>query len=120
MTQVIAQVLPGHPAGVLTGPNLAREVMTGHAAAAVVAMPDERVAMPLQDIFKAPLFRVYRSADVIGAEIAGALKNVFAIAAGMSTGPGTGDNTRALVICLAGTQMTRLGVAIGGVHRPFP
>src|SRR5438105_1491500 len=82
MTQVIGQVLPGHPAGVLTGPNLAREVMTGHAAAAVIAMPDERVAMPLQDIFKAPLFRVYRGTDVIGAEIAGALKNVFAIAAG--------------------------------------
>src|SRR2546423_7491268 len=83
MTQVIEQVLPGHPAGVMTGPNLAREVMTGHAAATVIAMADEHVAVPLQDIFKAPLFRAYRSTDVVGAEIAGALKNVFAIAAGM-------------------------------------
>ncbi|TML38131.1 MAG: NAD(P)H-dependent glycerol-3-phosphate dehydrogenase [Actinobacteria bacterium] len=119
MTQVIGQVLPGHPAGVLTGPNLAREVMTGHAAAAVIAMPDERVAMPLQDIFKAPLFRVYRSTDVIGAEIAGALKNVFAIAAGMSTGLGTGDNTRALVICRSIAEMTRLGVVMGGDQLTF-
>jgi glycerol-3-phosphate dehydrogenase (NAD(P)+) len=119
MTQVIEQVVPGHPAGVLTGPNLAREVMTGHAAAAVVAMPDERVAMPLQDIFKAPLFRIYRSTDVVGAEVAGALKNVFAIAAGMSTGLGTGDNTRALVICRAIVEMTRLGVAMGGDQLTF-
>jgi glycerol-3-phosphate dehydrogenase (NAD(P)+) len=119
MTEVIEQVVPGHPAGVLTGPNLAREVMTGHAAASVIAMPDERVAMPLQDIFKAPLFRVYRSTDVVGAEVAGALKNVFAIAAGMSTGLGTGDNTRALVICRAIAEMTRLGVALGGDQLTF-
>lgn len=119
MTEVIEEVVPGHPAGVLTGPNLAREVMTGHAAAAVVAMPDERVAMPLQGIFKAPLFRVYRSTDVVGAEVAGALKNVFAIAAGMSTGLGTGDNTRALVICRAIAEMTRLGVALGGDQLTF-
>jgi glycerol-3-phosphate dehydrogenase (NAD(P)+) len=119
MTAVIDQVLPGHPAGVLTGPNLAREVMTGHAAAAVVAMPDEHVAVPLQDVFRAPLFRVYRSRDVVGAEVAGALKNVFAIAAGMSTGLGTGDNTRALVICRAIAEMTRLGVAMGGDQLTF-
>jgi glycerol-3-phosphate dehydrogenase (NAD(P)+) len=119
MTQVVDEVVPGHPAGVLSGPNLAREVMTGHAAAAVIAMPDERVAMPLQRIFKAPLFRIYRSTDVVGAEIAGALKNVFAIAAGMSTGLGTGDNTRALVISRAIAEMTRLGVAMGGDQLTF-
>ena len=119
MTQVIEEVLPGHPAGVLTGPNLAREIMAGQAAAAVVAMPDEHVAMPLQEVFRAPLFRVYRTTDVTGAEIAGALKNVFAIAAGMSTGLGTGDNTRALVICRALAEMTRLGVAMGGDHLTF-
>jgi glycerol-3-phosphate dehydrogenase (NAD(P)+) len=119
MSEVVEQVLPGHPAGVLTGPNLAREVMTGHAAAAVVAMDDEHVARPLQEIFKADRFRVYRSADVVGAELAGALKNVFAIAAGMSTGLGTGDNTRALVICRAVAEMTRFGVAMGGDQLTF-
>ncbi|MDQ3850978.1 MAG: NAD(P)H-dependent glycerol-3-phosphate dehydrogenase [Actinomycetota bacterium] len=119
MTQVVEQVLPGHPAGVLTGPNLAREVMTGHAAAAVVAIPDEHLARPLQDIFKAPGFRIYRSTDVVGAEVAGALKNVFAIAAGMAAGLGTGDNTRALVICRAIAEMTRLGVAMGGDQLTF-
>jgi glycerol-3-phosphate dehydrogenase (NAD(P)+) len=119
MTQVVEEVLPGHPAGVLSGPNLAKEIMTGHAAAAVIAMPDERVAMPLQDIFKAPMFRIYRSTDIVGAEIAGALKNVFAIAAGMSTGLGTGDNTRALVISRAIAEMTRLGVTMGGDQLTF-
>lgn len=119
MTEVIDKVLPGHPAGVLTGPNLAREVMAGQTAAAVIAMADERVAMPLQGMFHAPNFRVYRTADVAGAEVAGALKNVFAIAAGMSTGLGTGDNTRALVICRAIVEMTRLGVAMGGHHLTF-
>jgi glycerol-3-phosphate dehydrogenase (NAD(P)+) len=119
MSQVVEQVMPGHPAGVLTGPNLAREVMTGHAAAAVVAMEDEHVAQPLQDIFGADRFRVYRSTDVVGAEFAGALKNVFAIAAGMSTGLGTGDNTRALVICRAVAEMTRFGVTMGGQQLTF-
>jgi glycerol-3-phosphate dehydrogenase (NAD(P)+) len=93
--------------------------MTGHAAAAVIAMPDAHVAAALQDLFKAPRFRVYRSADVIGAEISGPLKNVYAIAAGMSTGLGTGDNTRALVICRAIAEMTRLGVAMGGDQLTF-
>jgi glycerol-3-phosphate dehydrogenase (NAD(P)+) len=119
MTQVVEELMPGHPAGALSGPNLAREIMTGHAAAAVIAMPDERVAMPLQDIFKAPMFRVYRSTDVCGTEVAGALKNVFAIAAGMSSGLGTGDNTRALVISRAIAEMTRLGVAMGGDQLTF-
>jgi len=119
MTQVVEEVMPGHPAGVLSGPNLAREILNGYAAAAVVAMPDERVAMPLQGIFKAPLFRIYRSTDVLGAEVAGALKNVFAIAVGMSTGLGTGDNTRALVISRALAEMTRLGVAMGGDQLTF-
>ena len=119
MTQVVEEVMPGHPAGVLSGPNLAREILNGYAAAAVVAMPDERVAMPLLGIFKAPLFRIYRSTDVLGAEVAGALKNVFAIAVGMSTGLGTGDNTRALVISRALAEMTRLGVAMGGDQLTF-
>jgi glycerol-3-phosphate dehydrogenase (NAD(P)+) len=119
MTEVVAQVLPGHPTGVLSGPNLAREVLKGQAAAAVIAMPDADVASGLQDIFKAPMFRVYRGTDVVGAEIAGALKNVFAIAAGMSSGLGTGDNTRALVICRAIAEMTRLGVAMGGDQLTF-
>jgi glycerol-3-phosphate dehydrogenase (NAD(P)+) len=119
MTEVMAEVLPRHPGGVLAGPNLAKEIIGGYAAAAVLAMPDEHVTSALQDIFHRTNFRVYASTDVAGVEIAGALKNVFAIAAGMSAGLGTGDNTRALVIARALAEMTRLGVAMGGDRHTF-
>jgi glycerol-3-phosphate dehydrogenase (NAD(P)+) len=119
MSQVVAQELPDHPAGVLTGPNLAKEVLAGQSAAAVAAMADERSARALQDVLSRDLFKVYRSTDVVGAEIAGALKNVFAIAAGIAVGLGSGDNTRALVMCRAIAEMTRLGVAMGGQPMTF-
>ncbi len=119
MSEVVAEETPGHPAGVLTGPNLAREVLAGQSAAAVVAMPDEGVARTLQEVLSRDLFKIYRSTDVVGAEIAGALKNVFAIAAGIAAGLGSGDNTRALVMCRAIAEMTRLGVAMGGHPMTF-
>jgi glycerol-3-phosphate dehydrogenase (NAD(P)+) len=119
MTQVIEAICPGHPAGVLAGPNLAREVIGGYAAAAVLAMPDEHMTVALQRIFTRTVFRVYASTDVCGVEVAGALKNVFAIAAGMSAGLGTGDNTRALVIARSLAEMTRLGEAMGGERHTF-
>jgi glycerol-3-phosphate dehydrogenase (NAD(P)+) len=119
MTEVISEVLPGHAAGVLAGPNLAKEILDGYAAAALVAMPDLRVAAALQEIFRSSLFRVYTGTDVCGAEIAGALKNVFAIAAGMATGLGTGDNTLALVISRCLAELTRLGMAMGGERHTF-
>ncbi len=119
MTQVVDEVLPGHPTGVLTGPNVAREVLAGLAAAALVAMPDEHIARSLQAIFKTRIFRVYTGTDVIGAEIAGALKNVVAIAAGMAQGLGAGDNTRALVISRSLAELMRLGVAMGGERVTF-
>ncbi len=119
MTEVVAEVTPDHPAGVLTGPNLAKEVLAGQSAAAVVAMPDEQVARTLQEVLSRDVFKIYRSTDVVGAEIAGALKNVFAIAAGIAAGLGSGDNTRALVMCRAIAEMTRLGVAMGGHPMTF-
>jgi glycerol-3-phosphate dehydrogenase (NAD(P)+) len=119
MTQVVDEVLPGHPTGVLSGPNVAKEVIDGLAAAAVLAMPDEHVACALQEIFRTRIFRVYTSTDVTGAEIAGALKNVVAIAAGMAEGLGAGDNTRALVISRSLAELTRLGVAMGGERSTF-
>lgn len=119
MTQIVGEVLPGHPAGVLTGPNVAKEVIGGLAAAAVVAMPDQRVAQALQATLRTRLFRVYTSTDVAGAEIAGALKNVVAIAAGMAQGLGAGDNTRAMVISRSLAELTRLGVAMGGDPATF-
>src|SRR5262249_51971420 len=117
--QVMADSLPGHPAGVLTGPNLAREVLAGYAAAAVIAMPDAAVAEALQAIFRTSIFRVYTSHDVVGCEVAAATKNVLAIAAGMAEGLGTGDNTKAMVITRSLAGLTRLGVAMGGDPRTF-
>jgi glycerol-3-phosphate dehydrogenase (NAD(P)+) len=119
MTEVIAEELPGHPTGVLTGPNLAKEILAGHAAASVVAFSDDHVASELQRIFTTDLFRVYTNPDVVGCEIAGALKNVMAIASGMADGLGTGDNTRAAVIARGLNELSRLGEAMGGVPTTF-
>jgi glycerol-3-phosphate dehydrogenase (NAD(P)+) len=119
MTQVIQDVLPGHPYGLLTGPNLAKEICAGDAAASVIAMSDYNVAGELQNVFGTKLFRVYQNDDVIGCEVAGALKNVMAIAAGMADGLGTGDNTRAAVITRGLAELSRLGVAMGGDLRTF-
>jgi len=119
MTEVIQEILPGHPYGLLTGPNLAKEILAGDAAASVIAMSDVNVSRQLQNVFAQPLFRVYRNDDVIGCEVAGALKNVMAIAAGMADGLGTGDNTRAAVITRGLAELTRLGVAMGGQAMTF-
>ncbi len=119
MTEIIDEVMPGHPAGILAGPNLAKEILDGLAAAAVIAMPDLHVATALQEVFRTTLFRVYTSTDVTGAEIAGPLKNVFAIAAGMAAGFGVGENTRALIMARSLAELTRLGVAMGGQPETF-
>ena len=116
MTEVVADELPRRPIGVLTGPNLAKEILAGHAAAAVLAMApaDGPLADRLRDAFCANDFRVYTNTDVVGAEIAGATKNVIALAAGIADGLGSGDNTRAALITRGLAEMTRLGVALGG------
>ena len=119
MTQVLEAELPGHPCGVLTGPNLAKEILAGDAAASVIAMDDPVIAEALQDVFASDLFRVYTNPDVIGCEVAGALKNVMAIASGMADGLGTGDNTRAAVITRGLAELTRLGCAMGGQQVTF-
>jgi glycerol-3-phosphate dehydrogenase (NAD(P)+) len=113
MTEVIEDVLPGHPRAALSGPNLAREIMAGQAAASVIATEDQGVAAALQGVLQHKLFRVYRNHDVIGCEIGGALKNVVAIAAGIGEGLGVGDNTRAAVMTRGLAELTRLGVAMG-------
>jgi glycerol-3-phosphate dehydrogenase (NAD(P)+) len=119
MTEIVAELLPGRPAGVLSGPNLALEVIRGYAAAAVVAMPDLELASSIQRRLRTQRLRLYTSTDVTGAELGGALKNVFAIAAGMAQGLGAGDNTRATVIARGLREMTCLGVAAGGQPETF-
>ena len=116
MSQIVDEVLPGHPAGILAGPNIAREVADGYAAAAVLAMPDQHLAANLGNLFRTKRFRTYTTDDVTGVEIAGALKNVYAIAVGMGYSLGIGENTRAMVMARAVNEMSKMGVAMGG-HR---
>ncbi len=119
MTEVIKDVLPGHPAVALTGPNLAKEVMSGLAAGGVIATEDQAVARALQDVVHRDVFRLYTNHDVVGCEVGGALKNVIAIATGMAEGLSVGDNTRAAVMSRGLAELTRLGVAMGGQSSTF-
>ncbi|HTK15972.1 MAG TPA: NAD(P)H-dependent glycerol-3-phosphate dehydrogenase [Acidimicrobiia bacterium] len=117
MTEVIAEELADHDPdriGVLTGPNLAREVAAGQPTASVVAVPDAGVAEELQRVFFAPTLRVYTNPDVVGCEMAGALKNVLAIGAGIADGLGYGDNTKAALITRGLAELARLGGVLGG------
>lgn len=119
MTEVIQEELPGHPVGVLTGPNLAREIIQGQAAASVMAMEDEIIVRELQQLFHSGLFRVYTNTDLIGCELGGVLKNIIAIAVGMGDGQGAGDNTRSALITRGLAEIIRLGVAMGGRPETF-
>ena len=119
MSELITEILPGRPVGVLTGPNLAKEILAGHAAASVIAMDDDNVARAIQEIFQAELFRVYTNEDIVGCEMGGVLKNIIAIASGMADGLGAGDNTRAAVITRGLSEVTRMGVALGGQPLTF-
>jgi glycerol-3-phosphate dehydrogenase (NAD(P)+) len=122
MTEVVLDVLSAHDearVAALTGPNLALEVAIGQPAASVVACRDDALAIELQELFMSRTFRVYTNPDVVGCEIAGALKNVIAIAAGISAGLGYGDNTQAGLITRGLAELTRLGVALGGEPLTF-
>ena len=119
MTEVIKDVLPGHPAATLTGPNIAKEIMNGQAAASVIATEDFAVAEALQRVLRRGLLRIYTNDDVIGCELGGALKNVVALACGLAQGLSVGDNTRAAVMTRGLSELTRLGVALGGQPATF-
>jgi glycerol-3-phosphate dehydrogenase (NAD(P)+) len=120
MTQVVHEVLGDRRhggVGVLTGPNIAGEVIAGMPTASVVAMGDPECAALLQRLFMTGTFRVYTNPDVVGCEIAGVLKNVVAIAAGIAQGLGCGDNARAALITRSLVEIGRLVQAAGGDAR---
>lgn len=119
MTEVCAEVVPGHSTAVLTGPNLANEIMDGFPAASVVATADEALGAQVQGLFAGSNLRIYTHHDVVGAETGGALKNVIAIACGVADGLGAGDNSRAAIITRGLAELTRLGVSMGGVPITF-
>jgi glycerol-3-phosphate dehydrogenase (NAD(P)+) len=115
-SQVISESLDCDPdrVVVVSGPNLAKECAARQPAATVAACPDEARAQQVQQAVMAPYFRVYTNPDKVAVEVAGAVKNVIALATGMASGMGYGDNTRATVITRGLAEMTRLGVALGG------
>ena len=113
MSQVFADCLPRVRYAALSGPSFATEVCQGQPTAVVAAASDEAVAQAAQQVFATPAFRVYTNLDVIGVELAGALKNVIAIAAGIAEGLGMGHNPRAALITRGLAEITRLGIAMG-------
>jgi glycerol-3-phosphate dehydrogenase (NAD(P)+) len=114
MSEVAAEELPDHPLAVLSGPSFALEVAQGQPTAVVVASEFGVVAEAVQHALATRTFRVYSSQDVVGVELAGALKNVVAIAAGIVDGLGHGHNTVAALITRGLAEITRLVVALGG------
>ncbi|RJQ30840.1 MAG: NAD(P)H-dependent glycerol-3-phosphate dehydrogenase [Actinobacteria bacterium] len=122
MSQVIKEELPEgfeNKIAVLSGPNHAEEVSKEIPSATVISAIDSKVAVKLQEIFMTPYFRVYTNNDLVGVEIAAAVKNVIAIASGMSDGLGFGDNTKASLMTRGLAEMTRLGVYFGASALTF-
>lgn len=118
MSQVLAEAVPfARRIAVLSGPTFAREIAAGEPAAVVVASQDWGVANEVQTAFSGPALRLYTNSDVLGVEIAAALKNVIAIAAGVASGLGLGSNAHAALITRGLAEITRLAVAMGGEAR---
>jgi glycerol-3-phosphate dehydrogenase (NAD(P)+) len=119
MTQILAEVLPEHTVAVLSGPNLAIEVSRDRPTATVLGCEQPECAEELQQHLGSPLFRIYSSDETTGIELGGALKNVFALAAGCSDGFGLGDNSKAALVTRSLAEMLRLGTAMGGKPETF-
>ncbi len=119
MTQVLEDCLPGRRLAVLSGPNLAAEIARRIPAAGVIGSHETALLPALQELFSFSAYRAYTSEDVEGIQLGGALKNVFAIAAGASDGLGMGDNAKAALVTRALAEMMRLGAALGGKRETF-
>ena len=119
MSQILSELFPEQKVAVLSGPNLAVEVVQDFPAATVIGCTDAACATSLQGILGSPRFRVYTSQEVTSIELGGALKNVFAVAAGISDGLGLGDNSKAALVTRSLAELVRLGVAMGGTAQAF-
>ena len=119
MSEILAASLPGHPIAVLSGPSHAEEVARQSPAAIVVGCQQPGNAIRLQTIFNAGALRAYTSDDLAGIEFGGALKNIYAIAAGVSDGLGFGDNAKAALVTRCLAELVRLGIGLGGRRETF-
>lgn len=119
MSQIIESIAPMARIGVLSGPNLAKEVAAGALTATVVASSDAGLCAQVQKVLHGKTFRVYASQDRLGVELAGALKNVYAIMAGMAAALEMGENTKSMLITRALAEMTRFSVKLGANPMTF-
>jgi len=119
MSEILHDLFPRNPVAVLSGPNHAEEIARGMATCAVIGSVDAELSRHLQELFTLPHFRSYTSDDVAGLEFGGAIKNIYAIAAGMAHGLGLGDNAVAALVTRALAEMTRLGTALGARPETF-
>ena len=119
LSEVIEEELPTANVAVLSGPSHAEEVSKGLPTTCVVGAHNKRTAEYIQNIFTSTFFRVYTSPDILGIELGASLKNVIAIAAGIADGLGYGDNTKAALITRGITEISRLGMAMGGKPQTF-
>ena len=119
LSQVIKEVIPQCRVVTLSGPSHAEEVGKGMATAVVAASEDLHIAEEVQDIFMTPMFRVYTSADLIGVEMGGAMKNLIALAAGIADGVGYGDNAKAALMTRGMVEISRLGAVMGARKETF-
>jgi glycerol-3-phosphate dehydrogenase (NAD(P)+) len=119
MSEILAENFPDHAIAVLSGPNLAAEVTRELPTASVLACTNAQIAARLQQDLSAPRFRIYTGEELVGVELGGALKNIFAIAAGAGDGLGLGDNSKAALVTRALAEMVRLGTKMGGELRTF-
>jgi glycerol-3-phosphate dehydrogenase (NAD(P)+) len=119
MTEILEDVFPELSTAVLSGPNHAEEVARSIPSATVIASQEPEIAEHLQLIFSTKTFRVYTSTDVVGVEIGGALKNIFALGAGLCDGLGLGDNSKAAFVTRSLAELIRIGTALGGRRETF-
>jgi glycerol-3-phosphate dehydrogenase (NAD(P)+) len=119
MSEILAEFFPQNPLAVLSGPSHAEEVARKSPTALVLGCSDHGIAEELQRVFSTKSFRAYTSTDVAGIELGGALKNIFAIAAGMGDGMGLGDNSKAALVTRSLAELIRLGAALGGRRETF-
>ena len=118
-TEIVTQILGVEKTAVLSGPSHAEEISRGLPASVVAASRDIELAQSIQRLFSTERFRVYTNPDPIGVELAGALKNVIGIAAGINDGLGLGDNAKAALLTRGLVEMTRFGIALGAQARTF-
>lgn len=119
MSEIMAEAFPGHPLGVLSGPSFSKEVAEGHPTALVLASIEYDLSRQIQHLLSGLSLRIYTTRDVVGVELAGALKNVIAIAAGISDALHFGHNSRASLMTRGLAEITRLGLQLGAQRKTF-